>query len=57
MKLKIIYHHNNFNRFEELVNDFIKDHVIKNIEYKLDRSSLYAFIHYSTSSRQIDDYK
>ena len=57
MKLKIIYHYNDYEQFEALINDFIKDRVIKNIEYKVDGSSLYAFIHYSTSSRQIDDYK
>jgi hypothetical protein len=47
MKLKVIYHYNDFDRFEQLVNDFINHHNIQKIEYKVDGSSCYAFIHYT----------
>lgn len=46
MKLKVIYHRNDYIQFESLVNEFLSSNTIVNVQYKLDGSSCYAFIHY-----------
>ena len=50
MKLKIIYNYVNEDVFERDVNTFITNPSIKviDIQYKVDKSTVYAFIHYES---------
>jgi hypothetical protein len=50
MKLKLIYSYGDKDQFEYNVNAFIRNPSIKiiDIQYKVEGSSIYAFIHYES---------